>query len=572
MDPDAPDLQAMFAGMKSQWKSANVPVGDYDADRDGPLMRTRTGLAPGGGSADYHNRNEADYYKRIEKARAMDRNDAVIGQIIDRSVANEIQDGFQLQINTGDKSLDDTLQAMWHDWSTNPDLCDIRGEMTFYDYEIAACRAAKLDGDCVVTGVYDEWDASTHSGPLQFFEAHNIGTNRRIEDVFLGVHLNSRRKPIKYYVACDLVDPYKTRGVGGFGGSEIEMDVRNEDGVRQLFHVYNPKRVTLTRGVTALAPVFQLAGMFEDTNFAKLLQQQIVSCFAIFHEMPQAIPGEGGSLPSNQGYGYSSTETTRFGTRKMEGIMPGMEIWGKPGAKMHGFSPAVPNPEYFTHVKLILQLIGVNLGLPLCLVLMDGSETNFSGWRGAVDEARKGFRRNQQNMIKRFHTPAYLWKLHHFMADDPAIQRAIDSNSNINVYEHRWQPQAWAYIEPEKDARGDAIQIDSKLTSRRRVAWNRGGEFQEIAIELVGDNAFGVIEAKKRAAEINAEFPDDNEPVSWRELWTPTLSSGTSMTLESGGTDALALQQLALASERADKQGDAQLGRQIRQLMENGAQ
>src|SRR5690606_32668975 len=157
---------------------------DYEMSRESRFVRRRTGLAPSGGSADYHYRTETQYYTDIEKARDMDRNDSIVGQTIDRAVANEVQDGFTLDPQTGDPDLDDHLYYKWMEWAENPDLCDVAGEYVWHDYETHASRSQKLDGDCVIYGVDD--------GRLQFFEAHEIQTRSREEDTFLGVTIGDK--------------------------------------------------------------------------------------------------------------------------------------------------------------------------------------------------------------------------------------------------------------------------------------------------------------------------------------------------------------------------------------------
>ena len=122
-------------GLQGYWENMKA---DYDMSTESRFMRRRTGLAPQGGPADYHTRNESQYYNDIEKARDMDRNDSVIGQTIDRSVSNEIQEGFTLDPQTGDKSADKAIKAWWDSWSKDPDAVDIAGEMTFMDFEYAA--------------------------------------------------------------------------------------------------------------------------------------------------------------------------------------------------------------------------------------------------------------------------------------------------------------------------------------------------------------------------------------------------------------------------------------------------
>jgi lambda family phage portal protein len=507
---------------------------DYDATRHSRFIRRRSGVAAMGSGADYHFRNETKYYDLIEQARDMDRNDALVGILADRRVDNIVQSGFTLDPKTGDKKLDNDLWQWWEDFSNDPDQCDITGELTWKEYERQACRSESIDGDIVITG--------TEDGSFQLIESHLIRTKGRMEDTFLGVTTDRVGRRMQYHVAEEVNE------FGTFGDS-TPIDVRNEDGLRQLFHVFNPKRVNVTRGVTQLAPVFSISGMLEDINFAKLVQQQVVSCFAVFRKLAAATS----SLPSADGvYGEGSTQQTTSGTRQIEGVSPGMEIVGEPGEELQGFSPNVPNSEYFQQVKLILQIIGVNFGLPLCLVLMDGSETNFSGWRGAVDEARKGFVADQMNLVRRLNRPAYIWKLSQMLKEtsDSALKKAASKLGDV-IYRHNWNLPTWSYIEPVADAEGDATQLRNALTSPRRLHAARGKDWEEIAEESVADNAFAISAAAKQADELNAAFPNSPK-VTWRDLIALPMPAGTTMAMQ----DPAAIEvQEASAAEAATTEG-----------------
>lgn len=500
---------------------------DYDATKHSRFVRRRTGVAPMGSGADYHFRSESKYYDLIEQARDMDRNDALVGILADRRVDNIVQSGFTLDPKTGDKGVDNALFAWWEDFSNDPDQCDIAGEATWKEIERQACRSESVDGDIIVTG--------TDEGSFQMLESHLIRTKSKQENTFLGVTTNRHGKREQYWVAEE---------TGEFGqfGDHAPIDVRNADGIRQLFHVYNPRRVNVTRGVTQLAPVFSISGMLEDINFAKLVQQQVVSCFAVFRKLASSQSG----MPSVDGaYGAGSTETTASGTRQIEGVSPGMEIIGQPGEELQGFSPNVPNSEYFQQVKLILQIIGVNFGLPLCLVLMDGSETNFSGWRGAVDEARKGFVADQVNLVRRLNRPAYLWKLSQMLKEtnDSALKKAAKKLDKAIFY-HNWNLPTWSYIEPVADAEGDATQLRNALTSPRRLHAARGKDWEEIAEESIADNAYAIERAAAQAAKINESFP--NSPaVNWRDLIALPMPAGTTMAMQD--PSAIAVQEKTAA-------------------------
>ena len=484
---------------------------DYDMSRESRYERRRVGLAPQGDSADWHYRFETQYYKDMEKARDMARNDVVIGQITDRAVSNIVQDGFSVNPNTGSKPLDRDLKARWNQWALDQDDCDIAGEFCFHDYELHAMRSVLVDGDFVALAL--------NSGHLQALEGHNIQTTTKVNNTILGVTKDSFGKRLQYWVKPDSIDPNNAKVE-----QSVPVQVRNETGLRTLFHVYNPKRMSQTRGVTAFAPIFSTAGMLDDTLFSALVKQQVSSCFTVFRERTADLTAPH-AAPS---YGMGSEQVQiDGGVRQIDGIAPGMEIMGQPGEKLHGFSPSVPGSDFFPHVKLTLSLIGVNLGLPLCLVMMDASETNYSGYRGAVDEARKGWTANQKMLMQRLHVPTYKWKVAQWMAEDP-IMRAAAERSNVNILAHDWVAPAWQYIDPKADAEADALQISTGLTSPRRKHAERGKDWEVVSDEIVQDNLLAIEKAKKAAAKIN-EKHDDDQPVHWRELINMPLPEGVQM-------------------------------------------
>ena len=507
---------------------------DYDATRYSRFVRRRTGVAPMGASADYHFRTEKEYYDLIEQARDMDRNDGLVGILADRRVDNIVQSGFTLDPKTGDKGLDNALWQWWEDLSTDPDQCDVTGECTWKEIERQACRSESIDGDIIITG--------TEDGTFQLLESHLIRTKSKTDDTFLGVTTDAVGRRLQYHVADELSQ------FGQFG-DVTPVDVRNEDGIRQVFHVFNPKRANVTRGVTQLAPVFSLSGMLEDINFAKLVQQQVVSCFAVFRKMAAG----GNRLPSADGYGDAKTETTAAGSRQLEGVSPGMEVIGQPGEELQGFSPNVPNSEYFQQVKLILQIIGVNFGLPLCLVLMDGSETNFSGWRGAVDEARKGFIADQMNLVRRLNRPAYIWRLWYELQQKGSQFKKSFNKLQQGIFRHNWNLPTWSYIEPVADAQGDAEQLKNALTSPRRLHAARGKDWEEIAEESIADNAFAIQKAQTQAAAINAEFPNGPQ-ITWRDLIALPMPAGTTMAMQDPAAIAVQEKTAAQSGDGGDTQ------------------
>ena len=83
-------------------------------------------------------------------------------------------------------------------------------------------------------------------------------------------------------------------------------------------------------------------------------------------------------------------------------------------------------------------------------------KVRFSGWRGAIDQARLRFRQMQQWLIGALHRPAWIWKVRQWQRQDAAL---ADLMARVaDPFAHRWNAPGWSYIEPLKDAAADELQ------------------------------------------------------------------------------------------------------------------
>lgn len=475
---------------------------DFDMAKESKFRRRLTGYSPMGSGADYHYRSEGDYLKMMEIARSIDRNDMVVPQAVTRLCANVIQDGFRVDPDTGDDGADEVLKRKWREWTENPDLCDAAGETPFAELAENALRAGVVDGD--------QFYLPLESGELQVMEAHRCrtpsGTKR---NVVHGVLLEPvTRKRLEYWFTNDDINPMRPLS----RVNEITpVRARDAKGNRQVFHLHFATRSSQTRGISAFAPTINATGMHDDIQFARMVQQQMVSMIAFFRERsPDATYG----TPSATG--ATESETLDDGnSRTLMELAPGMEITGEPGETLKGFSPNVPNPEYFEHVRMILTFIGCNLNLPLIVMLLDASETNFSGWRGAFDQAKKGFRRLQQRMTAHFYRPIYLWKVRQWSVQDREVATLRSLHGN-NLLNHYWTAPRWGYIDPYKDAQADKLRIDNRLNSRRDVLLEMGLDIEDVDRDAVSDQERWLTTCIDAAARINEKYPE--AALTWRDV------------------------------------------------------
>ncbi len=462
---------------------------DYAATKASRFIRKRTGYVGTGSGADYHYANESDYLKLIEVARDFDRNDTIVGMMVDRASDNVVQGGLTLDPQVEDRGLERELRTRFAEWAGDPLQCDAGGRFTFAEFQRQAIRAIKVDGDIFFL--------PRENGTLECVEGHRCRTpsNTR-KNVVHGVLLDPQtRRPLQYWFTKEDVDPRASlRSVSDV----VQYPAFGPDGAKLVYHLYSPKRVSQTRGVTAFAPVFFKLGMAEDIDFAKLVQQQIVSCFALLRTIPNAQQFRPGPIGQT---GARTTETMTDGTsRLLEGVAPGIEIFGRPGETIAGFSPDVPNPAYFEQMTLLLRLVAASLNLPLVALLLDGSETNFTGWRGAINQAQIGWRREQYGLRDQLVLSVWHWKLAEWAWGDRALARQVNAGK-VGV---RANLPQWPYVQPEIDAAADEKRRLAMLSSPRRIAMDRGVDYEELADEIVADNAYLVRRAIATAREIAA--------------------------------------------------------------------
>lgn len=461
-----------------------------------------------GSGADYHYRSESDYLRMIETARDMRRNDVIFKPAINKYRSNIIQNGFTLDPQTGDEKLDADLKARWIDWSTDARQCDMMGEMAFVDMEEKTLESCAVDGDIFALPLID--------GSLQMLESERCRTPKNVRksrdgNIVHGIKMDHLRRRLQYWFTKDEIDPSKSISkigdmdrVDAFAApnpNAPNWDREGQRGQRQVLHIIDPERFTQTRGVTIFAPTFDTASGIEDINFSTIIRHQIASIFAVIREREVQFDarGDGGQM------GAQSTEAQGDGSKRLiEEVAPGMEIKSLPGEKVKLDAPRVPAPEFFEHVKFLLQLFGNHLSLPLVMLLMDASETNFSGWRGAIQQAHMEFRRVQQWMARRFHRPVYMWKVRQWALEDTHFRTAAE-RLDIAIFRHNWQAPRWTSIQPLVDATAHDMRLRTQQTSPRRGAAELGLDHRVVIDETIADNRLTLMGAIDAAEDIRQQ-------------------------------------------------------------------
>lgn len=508
------------------------------AKRSGAQKRRVRGVPTQGAGADYHYRNESDWLWMGELAWDIYRDNMIVQSILERAIENQVQDGFAFDPDTGDPKLDADLVDWWLDVSEDTSECDPANELTFADQTEMVLRSTLVAGD--IFGIPME-DGTVDMREFHLCRSPTWNTREK-KNIFHGVEKNPvTRRRLNYWFLPEPIDPTSTIKKTDL----TPYPAYNEDGERNVFHVRFPRRSHQTRGITAFAPIFDVAGYHDDVQFLKLVQARAASLFVFVRKRAATFDPAYLAAESRLGLDVTRDKSEEYESnqRQYSEVGAGSVLGGLPGEEINPWSANIPNPEFFPHVKMLLTFLGLNFGMPLVMALMDASETNFSGYRGAVDQARLGFRKNQKRLAARWYRPYLRFKILHKALTDKTfakwVEKAARPNPKVNIFKHRWHPPTWPYIDPYKDAAADLIRDANMQISPRRRCRERGFEWSDIARETVEDRGAAIELAMERAAAINAKFSlEDADKVRWRDLAPLPNPERVSMTVNASSNES----------------------------------
>lgn len=495
-------------------------------DRGDPRFeKHRPHLLSTGAGADYYAGSEHDRLQLIETTRDVARQNPLVRAALDRLATQVVKDGFAVNPQTGDAALDEVLRREWDAVSNDPSRFDASGRHTIHDFARFAVTTPFTDGDAVVLKLAMTDAAGRWVGVAQFLEAHrlrtpdNAQTRRRRTELVHGVEVDRTGRAKRYWITKREVGPSEpvtyVREVAQHAAFE-------RDGRPAVLHLADRDRSSSTRPLPLLSPVIRIADTLGDFEHATLIAALTHACVVVISEYD-----DGFDPNLNKG-------TTELGETYVDGLnriteelAPGARLEGRIGERIRLEAPDVNAPNFREFTDQLAQQIGMVMSLPLMLLRMDASQTNFSGWRGAMNIARDEFGRQQRRIVRQMYDPLYLHWLRWAVRHNPRVVEAIDGSAvppgELELARHTWAMPRWPYIEPLKDAQADKERLAGVLTSPRRAHMQMGQDFEEVASEWVSDYGFLIQRAIDESKRI---LRATGVGVPWETIlraWSPAL-------------------------------------------------
>jgi lambda family phage portal protein len=417
-------------------------VGYYNAyGYQSVRVAIREGRSAVGGHADRH--LQYDRPKSINQSREFLRDNGIYRGMIERSVSYIIGNGFALQAKTPDADLNRQIELMWSEWWKRPEF---KGILSGSRVERMICRELLVAGDVGVI--------KTDQQKLQLIEAEQIASRNTVD----GIAKDEFGAPIGIYVA-----PY------GRNGSVDLAAAKSYKPIDEILFVTDPDRPSGLRGMPACQSAFSMLHRINDVCDSEAVAWQMLARMAI------AVTREGGP---EMGYtdSISDPEKTAEGNLadRMSEVDYALIFHGQPGESVKGIERNIPGQNFSESLIMFLRMLGLPMGLPLELILLDWTKSNYSQSRAVLEQAYQTFLGWQELIEVFFHTPVFEWKLNEWLANGSLI---LPSNIGIT---HEWIRPTFPWIDQLKEAEAYGAKVDRGFATHSQVCKSLNVEREDV--------------------------------------------------------------------------------------------
>lgn len=457
---------------------------------------------------------------RLLTARAHDtvRNFALVSGGVQAQLDNIIGAGLRLSAKPDWRALGQTpewasewsrhVESMWRLWAEDLDAhCDASRRLPFSAMVGLATRSFLVAGEILATSEWRPNRSSRFATAIQMIDPARLCNPNDAPDtdtLRAGVELDVYGAPRAYHIRQALQsDVYM--GANPYTWRRVPRET--SWGRRQVIHVFEPERPGQTRGKTGIAAVLAKSKTLERFQDVSLEAAIVNAMYAavIESEFDHAQVAEAlGSASDGSKLAdtmleamadYHSADTVKFDGVKIPHLYP--------GEKFRIISSEHPGPAFADFEKSVIRHLAAGMGVSYELLARDYSETNYSGARAGMLEAWKFFTSRRHLVGQQFARHIYALWLEE--AIDKGIVEIPKGAPDFYAAKSAWCGSRWigpskGHIDPLKESKADALEMDRGLKTLEDACAERGVDWEE--------NLEQIAREKARMRELGIEATD----------------------------------------------------------------
>ena len=387
----------------------------------------------------------------VAQSREFGRNNLLYRGILQRCIDFMIGDGFKLA------ATDSDVDALWEGWYPQAEI------------------TGRYKGNKLDRAVAMEWLSTgegiglkIRGGSVQLIESEQVPQSSGM--VPEGIVTDDYGKPIEFRVA-----PY----VNGNLGRARKVSARD------VLFICERERPSSLRGIPVLQQAFPMLHRINDVLDSEALAFQILSRVVMKHLSDHGPLSKG---TDNVTAAAATDDVT------VTELPFGLIFEGSIDDELVPMERSIPGKDFPQSIATFCRFLGLPLGLPLELVLLDWTKSNFSQMRGALLMCDKRFHGMQDCIIQDWHEPLFQWKRQQWITEGLIADTP-------ETMEHEWIRPPFPWVEPEKEAQAQGKIIELGLGSHTNACKARSIERARLLPTLKTET----LEAIKLAKEIETE-------------------------------------------------------------------
>lgn len=393
------------------------------------------------------------------RARELSRNNPVAKSYLKLLTANVLGEkgiGYQAQVRNNDKTLNSAfntkIEEAWADWSKKGN-CTVDGKLSFRGVQTLILKNLATDGEVFVRKV--RAFNNKYRFALQLIDADQVDhlfsryPSKSENEIRMGIEVDEWGRPVAYHV--------NEKHPSDLGGSLLRTRIPAD----QILHLYDPERISQTRGVTWFHPCMLEMRMLGGYVEAELVAARASSAKMGFFEYTDAS---------------AFTEPNPDAKYRIE-AQPGVIETVPPGMKFTSWTPDHPANAFPEFIKAMLRFIACSMGVSYNALAADLQGVNYSSMRSGLLIERDQWRMLQSLLKEQMLQPIFDdWISMSLLAG----ALSLDSRDPARFCCGKWEPRGWMWVDPLKDVQATILAIGAGLTSRDIAISEQGGDVEEV--------------------------------------------------------------------------------------------
>jgi len=367
-------------------------------------------------------------------SRQYQRDNGIYQGLLEQMVTRIIGNGFKLQVTGVSKTQVKKIEQLWQDWYDSPELTGLRNGTEVAQTVI---RELVVAGD---TAVY-----KSNKGLIQLVEAEQIDGRGEYAD---GIKLDSFGRPVSFKVC-----PWRKSGtaVNVSAGTAVAPD--------SLLFLSTPTRPSDVRGVPICQGTFTYMDRVADIAESEAIAWQLLSRMGLIINEEDA--DQKGYLRSKADPAKASSDTEGHLATRITQTDYALIYHAPLGAKISGVERNIPGANFTDSLRTYLRIIGLPVGIPLELMLLDWTQSNYSQSRAVLEQVYENFLKWQLKARDFFYGPLFRWKLAAWQSANLVIR-----SDKIRA---EWILPTFPWLDQMKEAKAQGEKVERGFTTHAAV-------------------------------------------------------------------------------------------------------